>query len=387
MTTLAITFVRDRFTWLAYLMLAYFAYLQAGLGPLMPFLGEELDLNYTVRALHLSAFALGMILAGLTGDAAARRFGRRLVFWGGGAGMALGALLLILVRHPALTIASSFAMGFIGSYLLVMVQATLSDRHLTRRATALTEANVAAAISAGLAPILISQTEGVGIGWRAALFIGAGVWVLLALFFQREHIPERDAAPRTTVDQSGQLPRTFWIYWLVIVLGVAIEWCMIFWGADFLYNVVGMSKVNASGAMAVFFAAMVIGRAAGSRLTLIFPTSRLLLAAILTVLVGFPLFWLAQAPILNLLGLFFVGLGVANLFPLTLSAASGIAAANANKASARISLAAGVAILVAPQVLGSTADQIGIFNAFGIAGALAVAVLILTVTANRAASS
>lgn len=31
-------FVRDRFTWLAYIMLGYFAYLQAALGPALPFL-------------------------------------------------------------------------------------------------------------------------------------------------------------------------------------------------------------------------------------------------------------------------------------------------------------------------------------------------------------
>ena len=55
-------FLRDRFTWLAYLMLAYFAYLQAVLGPLVPFLRDELHLSYTVSGLHLSAFSIGMVL-------------------------------------------------------------------------------------------------------------------------------------------------------------------------------------------------------------------------------------------------------------------------------------------------------------------------------------
>jgi fucose permease len=162
---------------------------------------------------------------------------------------------------------------------------------------------------------------------------------------------------------------------------------MIFWGADFLEKVVGLSKVDASGSMAIFFAAMLIGRFSGSRLTRVFPTSHLLLAAILTVMIGFPIWWLAQMPLLNLTGLFLVGLGVANLFPLTLSAASGVAAGQSNKASARVSLAAGTAILIAPQVLGSTADHIGIQNAFGIAGLLIFAVLVLAVMANRAAST
>ncbi|MFN8531064.1 MAG: MFS transporter [Anaerolineae bacterium] len=92
------SFTRDRFTWLAYFLLAYFAVMQAALGPLMPFLRAELDLNYTTAALHVSAFALGMIVAGATGERLAHRMGRRRLFWLGGGGMALGALGLILAR-------------------------------------------------------------------------------------------------------------------------------------------------------------------------------------------------------------------------------------------------------------------------------------------------
>ena len=386
MTTIPVVFSRDRFTWLAYLMLAYYAYLQSSLGPLMPFLGDELDLSYTVRAFHLSAFALGMILAGLTADAAARRFGRQRVFWAGGGLMALAAVFLTIFRSPPLTIGTSLAMGCLGSYLLVMLQAGLSDRHQSYRATALTEANVASSITAALAPVLISQTEGLGLGWRTAILIGASAWVLLAFTFSREHIPQQTPAAQGAASGNGRLPRTFWLYWLVIVCSVAIEWCMVFWGAEFLNQVVGLTKVDASGTMAVFLIAMVIGRAGGSFLTRRITPTRLLSGAIVLVLVAFPAFWLTTEPPLSIAGLFFAGLGVANLFPMTLAAASNAAAAQITKVSARISLAGGIAILVVPQVLGSAADQIGIHAAFGIAGALIVGTLILILTANRAAA-
>ncbi len=118
---MAAIFIRDRFTWLAYLMLAYYAYMQSALGPLMPFLAGELNMSYTVRGLHVSAFALGMIIAGSSADRVAAHFGRTRVFWIGGGGMALAGLVLIGVRTPALTIAASFGMGVIGSYLLIMI--------------------------------------------------------------------------------------------------------------------------------------------------------------------------------------------------------------------------------------------------------------------------
>jgi hypothetical protein len=45
-------FVRTRFTWLAYILLGYYAYLQASVGPLMPFLRSELHMSYTLEGLH-----------------------------------------------------------------------------------------------------------------------------------------------------------------------------------------------------------------------------------------------------------------------------------------------------------------------------------------------
>ncbi len=47
---MAQTFHRDRFTWLAYLLFAFFAYFLNILGPITPFLKDELRLTYTVRS-------------------------------------------------------------------------------------------------------------------------------------------------------------------------------------------------------------------------------------------------------------------------------------------------------------------------------------------------
>jgi MFS family permease len=109
-------FVRNRLSWLLYLMLAFYAYTQASLGPVMPFLGDELKLSYTVRGLHFSAFALGMVTAGLSADRVARVLGRRRLFWIGGLGMVVGALMLILSNRVELTIASCLLMGALGGH-------------------------------------------------------------------------------------------------------------------------------------------------------------------------------------------------------------------------------------------------------------------------------
>ena len=52
-------FRRDRMTWVAYAMLAWFAYLQASPGLVVPHLRDELHMSYSSGGLHVAAFAGG----------------------------------------------------------------------------------------------------------------------------------------------------------------------------------------------------------------------------------------------------------------------------------------------------------------------------------------
>src|SRR5215469_10818356 len=59
---------------------------------------------------------------------------------------------------------------------------------------------------------------------------------------------------------------------------------------------------------------------------------------------------------LSLVGLFLLGLGIANLYPTLLSLAISRAKPHQEEASAKTTLASGLAILVFPFVLGEVAD-------------------------------
>lgn len=377
-------FRRDRFTWLAYLMLGYYAYVLSAMGPLMPFLRSELGLSYSVGGLHLSAFAGGKIITGLFADRLSGRWGRRLTFWGGAAGMAAGAIGLTVARHVALTLSSAFIMGLFGAMLLVTIQAGLADRHGERRAIALTEANVMASACSMLAPLAVGAFQEGGVGWRAALGLVVLLVVLLAAGRWRTPLPAAGSPSSTVPAVSTGLPAGFWAYWLVIVLCVAAEWCLAFWSADFLSGQrVGLPRNAASTAVSVLFLAMIAGRVIGSRLARSIASGRLLLAALAVAAAGFPLFWLARSPVLNLAGLFVTGLGVANLYPLSMATAAGVGAHRMDTASARISMGSGVAILTAPLVLGRVADQVGLEDAFGIVMVLLAAAVCAAIGAYR----
>jgi len=364
-------------------MLAYFAALEAALGPLMPFLRSELDLNYTTASLHFSGFALGMVVAGLTGDSLSRLRGRSLLFWGGATGMGLAAILLTAAGHESLTIAAAVIMGLLGTLFLIVLQAALSDHHGAGRAIAFTESNVGASLGAMLVPLLIGVFEGSGISWRWALISVAVFLVLLAWLFRGVSIPRERAGNIQDKAISGSLPRVFWAFWLVIVVGVAIEWCLVYWGADYLVGAAGLAKSLASTSMTLFFLAMVLGRIAGSRLARRYSSTSLLIAALVWTLVGFALFWQGPAPWATLLGLFFAGVGVANLYPLTLAIATTVAEDQADKASARITLGSGAAIFLAPLILGWSADRWGIEDAFALVGLLLLVAIGVIAAARR----
>jgi hypothetical protein len=62
---------------MSYVVAAWFAYLQASPGLVLPRLRAELDLSYTAGGLHVAAFAAGSAAAGLISARLERTFGRR----------------------------------------------------------------------------------------------------------------------------------------------------------------------------------------------------------------------------------------------------------------------------------------------------------------------
>jgi fucose permease len=130
--------------------------------------------------------------------------------------------------------------------------------------------------------------------------------------------------------------------------------------------------------------AIIIGRLVGSILSRRYRALYLLLLAQGIAIIGFPFLWLSDSVALTYFGLTLVGLGVANLFPLGLAMASNIGEEYADKASSRVSQAAGLAILIAPFVLGNLADGIGIFVAYGVGLVLLVVQPIIVLFGLRA---
>jgi MFS family permease len=374
--------VRDQRTWAAYLLLGLFAYIETSIGPAMPFLRAELGLSYAVASLHFSAFAIGAIISGLVGERVVRRIGRTAALWGGIVGMSAGALLIAVSPVVAGTILGAFIIGLIGTISLMANQAVLADIHGAQRTVALAESNVAATTCAVLAPLIVGALAASGLGWPLALVLTAP-WALgLWFVFRRVRFPASQAVQASSGEATA-LPPAFWVLAVVLFLVSAVEWCMAYWGAEFLASVVGLEPALAASAMTLFFIAMAGGRLIGSRLARHFVSAHLLYAALVIALTGFLLFWQAPGAALSLIGLFVAGLGIANFYPLTVGVATGAVPELIDTATARLAVAGGSALLLAPLVIGAIADLVGMRWGFGIVAPLLLAAFACLVVGMR----
>ena len=103
-------------------------------------------------------------------------------------------------------------------------------------------------------------------------------------------------------------------------------------------------------------------------------------------MLGAGLVWVSTTPAVSALGLFLGGLGTAGLWPVGLTVAFTSSPGAHLEASARATLASGLAVLVAPSALGLASDAVGVVSAWLIIIALAaVALAVLAVTPRRPA--
>jgi fucose permease len=352
--------VRTPALWALYALLGLYAFLQNAIGPAVPFLIDEFGLNHTFAALYMSAFAVGMMIAGVGAPWFIQRFGTRAAMWGGQFGTLIGATALVLASSPWVSLAGILFAGFTGTVSLAAIQASVSALAGEHRGRALVEANMAASITSAAAPFVLVLGTVIGTGWRT-LWPAFVVTLAATLLFGWK--PIASSVPRQLTEEravAGKLPRSYLRAWLLIFFGVCVEWAVGFWASDYLRGLPGRSLGLAAAGAGTFQLAAVAGRLISSRLTRRWGERRLLAAAIVLTAAGFPLYWSLANPWISFAGLFLCGLGVSNFYPLGLSLALGAAGNQGAEGSSLATLASGSAILAAPLILGSLADAWGL---------------------------
>ena len=377
-------FVRGALTWHLYLLIGFFQLIVNLQGNIFPFLKVEFDVSYRTIGLHPSAFACGVCLVGIFGPRIIGAFGRRRMLILGSGGVAAAVLLLCLARSAPVSIASFALLGLSAAFLPTTVFATLADVHGERTPVAFNEASAIASIFGVGAPLLTGLCVYIGLGWRSAALVGVVYGMAVLASFARIAAPEAEAGTNTS---GGRLPPAYWACWAALGLGIATEFCILIWAPTYLEGVLGLSAASAATAAVAFALAMALGRLAGSRIVRWVAVPALFAATAAVALAGFLLYWgTGQAPA-GVFGLFVLGLGVSLFYPLAFGQAMEAAADQRDKASARTAIAAGVAVLTMPALLGDLAGRVGLQNAHLLVPILIVATLAVFLVGQRLAAA
>jgi len=352
-------FHRDAKNWTVYLLLGLFSFMLTMIGPMVPFLREEYGMGYALAGLHQTAFALGMILMGFFASPLIGRLGLFASLWGGMADMLLGLLVMILAPNPYLTLGGIFLMSLGGTLALAAIQTSFSAVPAIHRGKTILEANVMASAFTMLVPLVLLVGTALGMGWRIVfpvMLLALGATATFGLGATR---PAAGAGRAGHEDEGGRLGGAYFRMWVLLLIGVSVEWSIGFWCMSYLLELPGASRSLAAAGTVTLGLAAVAGRFMASRLGLRFSDLRLLLFSMALVAAGFPFYWLLPGPVLAFLGLVFCGFGTANFYPLIFSLALSRAERAGRRASSLAPIASGLAIALAPWILGRLGDGIG----------------------------
>ena len=149
----------------------------------------DLGLTYAQAGTVLAAIAPGA-LAGGAFAAAADRYSRRAISAGGAFGFALALVMFALGDSFAVLAAGAFVMGMASTAMVDAAEVALVDiaagddlrRWLAR-------SNLLATVGDLLGPALVAGAVLLGLSWRAAFWVGAGLMGLYALALARAPLP------------------------------------------------------------------------------------------------------------------------------------------------------------------------------------------------------
>ncbi len=355
-----------------YAYLAVFAYLLYGLGYITPYLRADLHLSDFTAGLHATALAVGTLGPGFTADALTRRLGSRRVVVLAVALCGLATLLIVLAPVLPVSLLGAACLGYSGGTLGTYVNVTLGGSGDAFGRKLLARANAWAMASSAVAPVVIAAAASVAHNWRLAIVLAVVGLVAVLLVSPKEG--HAAAAGHAT----GRIPRRFWPAWLFIALAVAVEFSFVFWSSTLVAHRTGVSTDTATFLASLFVAGMLAGRVAlGFGEVAARPPRLLIAAGIAIAAAGAAVAWVSTEPALSAVGVFLGGFGTGGLYPVGVAVALRAADGAQISASARLTLASGLAIFAAPSLLGLASDAVGVTAGWSLVFAFALAAFVL----------
>jgi fucose permease len=325
----------------------------------IPWVQERFDLSKSAMGLVITGMAIAVILAFPIAGQAIVRHGSEKIVWVGGIATSLAIMLPVLAPHPIAVALGLFVLGGSSATQDVAMNShgVKVEHDLGKPIMSSLHAGWAFGGMAGAG--LAALFHALEVDPRISVAV-ASVLLLALLFATASRIGHGSAAEGDDAPNFALPSRGVVLLAILCLLVMVTEGAMADWGGLYLRQDLGASAALAALAYSFFTAGMTLGRVVGDAVNKrIGPVALLRWGALLT---GLPLagMLLIGQPAAALVGLFLVGLGVANGVPLMFSAAGRQPDTPPGPGIAAVSSMGSLGFLAGPPVIGFLADAISL---------------------------
>jgi MFS family permease len=216
------------------------------------------------------------------------------------------------------------------------------------------------------------------IGFLAQQLLLQPIFAALTVFFALRLIPDEPAVAGPTTDDGFGLPSLALLVLCLVPIGaLLIEGAMMEWSALLLREHVGASPFATAATFAAFALAMAVTRLAGDRLAELLGPKPVIRHSGLVMAAGIAGFGLAPSLLLALPMAVLVGIGCANIYPLTMSMVGQVPGTRPERNVATLALVAFTAFLIGPPAIGVLASWFDLPVALALLAPLGLAPLAL----------
>ncbi|MGN9839070.1 MFS transporter [Nonomuraea sp. H19] len=331
----------------------------------IPALTDKLALSESTVGAILLVWGLGALVTMQSMRRVMTRAGSRAVLRVGGPLTALGLVAVAFAPDlPLLMVAVAF-FGMAFGMVDVAMNAQGSAVEQAYGRPLMNGMHAGWCVGAIAAGALGSLAIAMGLSFTANTALIGLVALPLMVVLGRTYLPEPPAAGAVTAARR-RLPPIVYLLGAIMFFAFMVEGTVADWNGLYMRNELGAPEALAALGYPVFEAGMLIARLTGDRLRLRFGVRGMLTVSGVATAGFFAVVLVSPAALVAVFAMFFVGLGVATISPLTMSLA-GTATDTPGPAIAQAGAMGYAGLLLGPVMIGFLSDVTSLRTALGIA--------------------
>ena len=352
---------------------AFFAFFLFGFsdnlkGATLPVLLDDLNFNYAYGGTILLLAYLGFLIATLITGPLSDMAGKKVVIFLASTFLMVGMLGYSVVSELWALALTMFIMGLGLGALEVGANLIIVDVHPKDKARYLNLLAFFHGIGSMIAPLYAGQMLVMGFSWRRVYQFGAGIALLVLIYFLLAKYPRTSSTETNTLNfknlGKSAFSREMILFFISITVYVAAEIGIGAWLVEFLQKVKLQSVTQSTLYLALFFGSMTAGRFIGSFfLSRVGYIKSMLYAGVAALIfVGIGVFSSADLAVLLPLSGFFFSI----IFPTLTAAVSDMHQENQGTILGLLFTFAGLGGMLGPWAVGLLSNWVGMQFGFGI---------------------